>query len=62
MFLKVVLGIIIKLEGGRFGVIDRDGGRSQRFFSACLRDAEEILLQAVLLNVDCTYWPKGAVT
>ena len=42
MSLKVVLGIIIKLDGGRSLMISRDGSRSGRFFLACLKEAEEI--------------------
>lgn len=42
MSLKVVLGIIIKLDGGRSLMIGGDGRRSQRSFFACLKEAEEI--------------------
>lgn len=45
MFLKVMLRIMVKLDGGRFGMIGGDGSRSGRFFFACLKDAEEIFYE-----------------
>lgn len=60
MFLKVALGIIIKLDGEISWMIGRDWNRSWRFILP--QGGLEKFSGAVLLNVDYTYWPKGAVT
>lgn len=45
MFLKVVVGIRIKLDGRRSWILGEDGSRLERFFFTCLKDDEEIFHQ-----------------